>query len=39
MMDVSGEGLSRATVRRSVEDLDGVKVGTYYLNPLMNTRE
>ena len=39
MMDVPGEGLRRATVRRRVEDMDGEKVGTYNWNPLMNTRE
>ena len=38
MMDVPGEGLRRATVRRCVEELDGEKVGTYHWNPLMDTR-
>ena len=36
MMDVPGEVLRRATVRRCVEDLDGEKVGMYHWKPLMD---
>ena len=39
IMDVLGEDPSRGTVRSCVEDSDGAKVGTYYWNPLMDTRE
>ena len=39
MMDMPGEGPRWATFKRRVEDLDGSKVGTYYWNPLIDTRQ
>ena len=37
IIEVPGEVLSRETVRRHVEDLDGTKVSKYPQNPLIDT--
>ena len=37
IMYMSGEGPSKATVRRRVEDLNGMKLGTYHWNMIMDT--
>ena len=39
MMDVPGERLRRATVKRRVKNNDGTSAGTHHRNPLMDTRE
>ena len=39
MMDVPGEGHKRAMVKRSIENEDGLRAGTYQRNPRMDTRE
>ena len=39
MMEVPSEGPKRATVKRRIENEDGLRAGTYHRNLLMDTQE